>query len=294
MLSILIPTYNHDCTSFIQALKKQADNLIHPYEIIVIDDASKEKYKIKNGIIKDWENCIYSENKTNIGRAAIRNKLAQKAKYEWLLFMDCDGTVISEKFLSNYIEARIKADVIVGGISLPFKEPSPKLSLRYQYERAGEKKLTPTYRNKHPYEKFNTFNFLIRKSAFEKIRFNEKLVKYGHEDTLFGKDLKLKAISIFHINNPLGRFDLEENEIFLRKTRLSIETLVEHQDQLKNISSLYLAYQKLEQFHIAAIIYYIVHFFRPLVIHNLKGRKPDLFLFSTYKLYYLHKTITKK
>ena len=41
-------------------------------------------------------------------------------------------------------------------------------------------------RNKHPHAGFSTFNVLIEKSVFSKIRFNEELKQYGHEDTLTG------------------------------------------------------------------------------------------------------------
>ncbi|MEZ5000391.1 MAG: hypothetical protein R2744_00740 [Bacteroidales bacterium] len=33
------------------------------------------------------------------------------------------------------------------------------------------------YRNKHPYSSFSGFNFLIEKSVFLKLRFNEDLCK---------------------------------------------------------------------------------------------------------------------
>ena len=42
MLSILIPTYNFDCSVFVQALSNQAEALHVPYEIIVCDDGSTD------------------------------------------------------------------------------------------------------------------------------------------------------------------------------------------------------------------------------------------------------------
>lgn len=52
MLSILIPTYNFDCSAFVQVLSDQAEALHIPYEIIVCDDGSTdETSKIGNRTI---------------------------------------------------------------------------------------------------------------------------------------------------------------------------------------------------------------------------------------------------
>lgn len=291
MLSVLIPTYNQNCSFFVQSLKTQADQLNIPYEIIVIDDASCFKYQEKNRIIIEWENCIYLENKHNIGRAAIRNKLADQAQYDWLLFMDCDGKLVSNLFLANYINAiKNNSEVIVGGIIGPKKLPSSSFSLRYKYEKKGEKRFTCNYRNKHPYDNFITFNFFIRKSTFQSVRFNEDFVSYGHEDTFFGKELKDKKINIQHISNPLGRFELESNEIFLEKTKRSIETLIEQKQKLQDFSALAKAYQKLSKIHLEKILYLLVKLSHSSIINHLKkNRNPNLYLFSLYKLYYYHK-----
>ena len=40
MLSILIPTYNYDCSRLVSDLQRQAERMGIGYEVIVADDAS--------------------------------------------------------------------------------------------------------------------------------------------------------------------------------------------------------------------------------------------------------------
>ena len=51
------------------------------------------------------------------------------------------------------------------------------------------------------------FNLLAPKDIFQKIAFNEKLNGYGHEDTLFGVELKKEGVTMAHIDNPIIHLD---------------------------------------------------------------------------------------
>ena len=64
-------------------------------------------------------------------------------------------------------------------------------------------------RNLKPYHSFMTNNFLIPKSIFLAIRFEEALTQYGHEDTLFGMELQRRGVPIVHLANPLRHGGLE-------------------------------------------------------------------------------------
>ena len=70
-----------------------------------------------------------------------------------------------------------------------------------------------------------TNNFAINKGLFAKILFNEELSGYGHEDTLFGFELKKINIHITHIDNPVLNNDLEKTSIYIKNTENSIENL---------------------------------------------------------------------
>jgi GT2 family glycosyltransferase len=66
---------------------------------------------------------------------------------------------------------------------------------------------------------------LIHKSLFEKVKFNEDLAGYGHEDTFFGLELFGQGLIIRHIDNPLIHLGLESASDFLEKTATGIANL---------------------------------------------------------------------
>lgn len=287
MLSILIPTYNYNCTQLVFDLHHQATDLSINFEILVADDASPDESKNNNRIINTLDNCQFIELTENVGRSRIRNLLGKQAKYDNLLFMDCDGGIKNENFLRKYLEAGTEADVIIGGLCNPDKLPDPSVSLRYFYEKANYKKRSLTERNKNPYSQFTTFCFLIKKEIFLSIKFDETITKYGHEDTLFGAELQKRKISMKHIDNPLCHLGLESNEAYLRKVRISIETLLSNQKNLKEHSHLFIAYNKLKKFKMQAFLLPLFNIFRSTLEKNLLSHTPNMKFFALYKLGYL-------
>ncbi len=100
----------------------------------------------------------------------------------------------------------------------------PDKLLRWKYGKWREQRKA-SEKNKNPNEWFSTFNVLIEKTVFAKIRFNEELKQYGYEDTLMGYQLKKADIEVLHIDNGLIHEGLETNKEFLNKTKLGIENL---------------------------------------------------------------------
>ncbi|HEY5592189.1 MAG TPA: glycosyltransferase, partial [Paludibacter sp.] len=102
MISILIPTYNYNITRLVADLHQQALETYVDFEIIVMEDGSK-LYVEENKAVNDFEFCRQIVLSKNIGRSAVRNKLADEAKYDHLLFMDCDAEVCSEHYVEKYV-----------------------------------------------------------------------------------------------------------------------------------------------------------------------------------------------
>ena len=86
-LSILIPTYNEDCTSQATELQRYAASIDGlQYEILVSDDASTSLEIVqKNAQIESMDHCRLLHQSSNIGRASNRNSLVKQARYDWLL-----------------------------------------------------------------------------------------------------------------------------------------------------------------------------------------------------------------
>ncbi len=286
MLSILIPTYNYVCVKLVTDLQRQAEALGCAYEILVADDASEEEYKRKNREINKLPCCKYIELQENVGRSRIRNILAHLAQYDFFLFLDCDGRVVRHDFIWRYMDSRKLADVVCGGILHPDKLPSPKVSLRYAYEKSAERRFTVKERAQRPFGMFRSFNFLISRKAFESCPFDESIRNYGYEDVLMGVQLERQGFQVLHIDNPLVNEDIERNGAYLRKTEESIQTLYAHRDKLEGNSGILRMYDALRRKKMLPCVLFLYRLFRPIIRRNLLGRHPNLFLFNFYKVGY--------
>jgi len=291
MISVCIPVYNFDVEHLLKVLSKQATPI--GAEIIVIDDASN-LFKEKNKkIAESLPNTKYIQLQKNIGRSRIRNLFLDYAKFDYLLFLDCDSIVSSPTFLYKYKEIIEKEnpEVVCGGRFYGEKPKSRKNMLRWKYGTSQETK--PAHiRELTPNASFMTNNFLIRKDVFEKIKFNEDLTKYGHEDTLFGYDLKRHGIKIHHIGNPVANGELELNEDFVQKTEQAIENLIYI---IKNIEmsksfaediSLLTEYEILKEQNKIKYYKFLFSLFKAPVKLILKSGFGSMKLFNFYRLGY--------
>lgn len=286
MLSILIPTYNYDCTCLVSDLQQQAELLDVCYEIIVADDASPiHIFKEKNRRINEMPHCRFIELGKNLGRARIRNRLADEANYEWLLFMDADAEVISPTFIADYFK-HLDAEIICGGLCHADILPSLEVSLRYIYEKRADKRRAARFRQRAPYEHFTPFNFMIRRALFQSIRFDERVIEYGHEDTLFGAELSKRNANICHIDNPLRHVGLESNEKFLEKTRSALRNLAAMEKAMQGYSSLLKAYNLLRYIGIHRCMARWFSRREPSLVNRLMEETPSVRLFFIYKLGY--------
>lgn len=288
MLSILIPTYNYDCTQLVTDLHAQAMQAGVEHEIIVADDASPNRIlKEANRVISGMPHCHLVELETNVGRARIRNLLAQEARHEWLLFMDADAKVVSPTFIADYMaHTDGGAEVVCGGLRHADTLPSPEVSLRYAYERRADRTRAARYREQAPYERFTPFNFMIRRSTFLAIRFDETIREYGHEDTLFGIELQERAVPVRHIDNALQHLGIESNEVFLSKTRAALRNLASMEETMQGQSSLIGAYRKLCRLGMEGVLAGIYAKRKRKMAARLSVARPSLTLFALYKLAY--------
>ena len=288
MLSILIPTYQYDCSHLVSDLHLQAQQLGVEYEIIVADDASPTpSYHERLRKLSTLANFRFIELSENVGRARIRNLLAREARYEWLLFMDADAKVISPTFLTHYLKHAVEGtDVICGGLCHASALPSPDVSLRYAYEHRADKRRAAHYRSQQPYEHFTPFNFMIRRETFLDICFCESITDYGHEDTLFGIALGQRQVPLIHIDNPLQHLGLEPNEIFLKKSRAALRNLATMEDSLEGHSMLIKAYRFLSRVSLSKPMARWYARYETRLTAHLCSERPCLRLFFLYKLGY--------
>jgi glycosyltransferase involved in cell wall biosynthesis len=285
-LSILIPTYNDLCVKLVGDLRQQAEQTGIGYEILVGDDGSTNHEVVsENRQIDQWAHCSYLVQPQNTGRAAIRNRLAREARYDWLLFVDSDMTVVRPDYIGQYV-AQDNADVVDGGVTIGGDAEVLKQNLRYLYEKASEHEHTAEMRQKKPYQDFHTANFLIRRDLMLSHPFDERFRYYGYEDVLFGKQLRADHIAITHIDNPMGFCTFESNPDFVSKTEEGLRTLYQFQSELRGYSRLITLVEGIHIPLILSLIRLSHRLFSGLIRHNLCGRHPSLKLFKFYKLGY--------
>jgi glycosyltransferase involved in cell wall biosynthesis len=290
-ISILIPVNNFDIVALVSSMRGGLELVPEFGEIIIGDDGSDEEYRKKYKSLED-EKIKVLVSERNIGRAAIRNRLIAEAKGDFFLFIDADTMIpgTAEAFLCKWLELTESAKVICGGIIYSDIIPGdPEKRLRWTYGKRYEQKKA-SERNKHPYSSFSTFNVLVEKSVFSRLRFYEELKKYGFEDTLFGYQLKKAGINVLHIDNGLVHEGLETNKEFLMKTKFSMENLSRLYDNVTDkrtftsIVGLLKIYRWLKFFHLTRIIAGLFIRFRDRMELKLDSSQISIMLFKFYKI----------
>ncbi|MEZ4842285.1 MAG: glycosyltransferase family A protein [Flavobacteriaceae bacterium] len=291
MLSILIPVYNYNVFPLVEQLHHQLIKNNIAFEIICMDDASTEHYTSNSNIL-NFNNCYYFSLKENIGRSKIRNQLANKASYPWLLFLDADVMPVSSDFIKNYvgfIEKSPKSNVVCGGISYSDSNPPKEKLLRWIL---GKKKeaVSLKVRSNNPYRYFFVSNCMIKKELFLKIKFDETIKSYGYEDILFAKNLKEQSVKINHIDNSVFHLGLDDNSTYIHKIEVSINTLKRlYKSGVFDKTDVVLLskFHNLNVLKLTKLIGYVFSIFKKPILYNLQSRHPSVFLLNVYKLGYL-------
>lgn len=290
-ISVLVPVNNYDLVAFIYSLRQGMENVKQIKEILIGDDGSSDEYKkIYRSLAGEQIKIVESEK--NIGRAAIRNRMILEAKGDYLLFIDADArpTGTTEVYFNKWLENISLGKVICGGILYYDSPPGdPDKALRWKYGIIREQKKA-TERQKHPHASFSTFNVLIERSVFSKLRFYEELKQYGNEDTLFSYQLKKAGIAVSHIDNGLIHEGLETNREFLAKTKLSIENLsrlydtVTDKKTFASTVSMVRKYRTLRFLHLTRVLAGVFIRYRDRMERRLDSSAISVPLFNFYKI----------
>lgn len=195
------------------------------YEIICLDDLSKQKFRSVNAVVNGLMGVNYVELSENIGRARIRNRLAKLARYERLLFLDSDTKVSSKKFIKNYLEQFHTSEVIIGGTRYDKKPPNNKKKLLHWTYGMKREAISAKKRNRNPSRYFHTNNFSTTRTISLAHPFDESIEGYGYEDLAMGERLIKAGISINHIDNPTIHRGLKEADDFLSDQKSAIQNL---------------------------------------------------------------------
>lgn len=289
MLSIVIPTYNYNTILLVEELYYQCKYQNIDFEIIVADDFSNNaEIKAVNEKINNIENCTYYRNLENLGRGQNINAMVLKAKYQWVLLLDCDVFPKEKNFIKNYIRSIDNSKFLVayGGIKYKSNKPNDLEMLRWVYGRKREA-LALQKRELQPYLSCLTSNILVKKEIFVQFPFHNQLKTYGFEDLVFALTLRNNGIKINHLDNEVYHLNLEKSISYIIKVESSLKNLkflvdskiINHKDA--RFSSLY---YKLNWLKITELLSVGFKIFKPLFIKNLTSKNPSIFVFDLYRL----------
>ena len=115
-LSIFLPAYNEEgniATTIIDA-KNAAQAVTSKYEIIVVDDGSRDRTaEVVHELQKFDHNIRLISHKTNRGYGAAVKTGLKACKMDWIFFTDSDGQFHYDE-LRKFVNVCDKADLIIG------------------------------------------------------------------------------------------------------------------------------------------------------------------------------------
>lgn len=231
-LSVLIPFFKDDASALVAALANQ--KLSDQIEIILVDDGTGQPNltsRLQN-IIDELPAAIclltLSENE---GRAAARNRLQQKARSEWLLFLDADMRPVGDNFLQTYLQEikRNEADIIFGGFTVE-DQVEDKTGALHRALSSVSDCLPLRERQAAGPQYVASSNLCLRKSVMTENPFDSGFVGWGWEDSEWAARVSKKYVLI-HIDNPALHLGLESDETLLRRFQMSGPNYVRFTDK---------------------------------------------------------------
>lgn len=295
MLSVLIACYNQRAEDLVIQLWQQGRALNRPFEIIVHENGHDLLIQQSmQAFFAGKEEIRYAVQRSANNRSASRNWMAKQARFPYLLFMDGDAAVVDQQFLYRYIQCLPSQAVWVGGTAYRAEPPAQDRLLRWTYGKGREERKANSQQPKSA--GFSSFNFLMPRSAFEKVQFDETITAYGHEDSLLGQQLLAAGISIRELQNPLYHEGLDHNQEFLAKSAEAVRTLAQLvlQDKLGEEIKLYRTYRRLTQWKLAGVMRSILLKARKMMERQLCSKKPSMLVFDLWKLGHLLEEMQKK
>lgn len=290
MISVLIPVFNRNVNELVYVLSKQLKLLNNSAEIIVMDDGSEAYYKNLNCKLAGIEFVQYVESDTNHGRIYCRQKLAAIARYQWLLYLDCDSKIVSDQFLKSYCnKLNNSKQVIVGGRIYTSQKPTDcHFMLHWKY---GTYREVMRFGNQARSNRFMTNNFFINKNIFERFDFTGGWSGYGYEDTWMGIQLEAMNVPVIFINNPVLHDGIETSSVFIAKSEEALENLKRLSELIApgiliRHVRLYYYFYRLQSWRILWVLQLVYSIMKRYINNNLQSCEPSLLKFDLYRLHY--------
>ena len=289
MISILIPCHNFNAYPLALKLEKQALLLDVNFEIICSDDGSFSLKNEENQKINLLTNSKFIELKKNIGRIQNRILLAEKAQYEWLIFLDVDSQPKKNDYLKKYISKIGNSDFVFGGNEFKYNL-NGKFYLKNKFAKHREAK-SSTVRKKKPYKYIISTNFMAKKSSFLNCYSKIKYKSYGN-DYIISSILQNDNILVCHIDNCTVVSVNDDNEQFILKSKDALKNLYKNYSEgnlKKNSISIIKLFCIMDKLNICKVFLSFTNPLEKFIFKNINSKDPNLILFDIFRLRYLCK-----
>lgn len=281
-LSICIASYGNDVGALIEVLLSEieANPSLSNTEILISD-----QYSEAHPLHKNWTQNArvgYHHYTELRGRAANRNHLVALSQGAQLLFLDADALPVQPDFIAQYLGHAAPQTVLVGGTAY---RSDHKQWLRYKV--GVQKESIPAKRRSQlPYSSFSAFNVCMDRAVAEAITFDANLIEYGHEDTLFGLELRHRCVPVKHLDNPAYHLGIDSDEVFMEKTKTAVLGLAAliNAGKIDEDVRLYATYKRLQSWGGAVLMRLLHPILAPWMFEQLSAGRGSVAMFDLYKL----------
>ncbi|MFT3857446.1 MAG: glycosyltransferase [Aquabacterium sp.] len=222
----MVPFYAYDVLPLAQRLVSLAQGLAEPVAIVFVDDGSPRPAW--------WESvwaylsastlpCAVGVAARNLGRARIRNYLAQITASPYLLYLDADMWPDRDDFLARYLQwtASGEVSVIYGGRSAEkVIMNGPDYELHRMHTELREA-LPATVRRQAPAFTFLSCNFIVHRDILQTFPLNESFKGWGWEDCEWAVRVADRH-PLRHEDNPASHLGLLTENQILQKYEESV------------------------------------------------------------------------
>ena len=243
-ISVVIPTYNR-YTLLKRALTSVFAQSLQAFEVIVIDDGSSDNTP---QIIQDFPQISYYYKK-NAGVSSARNLGIQKAKSEWIAFLDSDDIWHKDKLKMQVAFHKKNPDVFVSYTDESWVRDEKEVKIPKKFRKIGKDAFlenlsycniapSATLINQKIFDKVGLFDetlevcedydLWLRIAVHYKIVLidTKLLIKYaGHDDQLSYKHWGMDRFRVQSLENLLTHVQGEQKELVQKELYLKYTLL---------------------------------------------------------------------
>ena len=220
VVSVLIPFLRDDPRDLLSLLDREGPALAGSVEIVLLDDGTADT-ALTEGLIATTTALGLPVRlitlMANEGRSKGRNRLAEAARGDSLLFLDSDMRPDTDRFLQTWAKlARTRHPAVVfGGFSL-LQAPTDARFAVHRSMAARSECVPAAVRSQTPEKYVYTSNLLVRRDVFLTEAFDPAFTGWGWEDVEWAMRVS-RRYDVLHIDNPATHMGLDTVEALAGK-----------------------------------------------------------------------------